>query len=288
MCAPESIRDAPLHGRSAPLVPMSLTIIKLKESLDSIKLRVRSAAERTGRNLDEIVVVAVTKTVDVDTLKALADLSWPDIGENRVADALDKARALSDNKFGPHPAGRDGSRSRSSGFIWHMIGRLQSNKARKAVGLFDYIHSLDSISLAEELQAEALKINKTVRVLIQVNVSAEATKAGIRPEELTDFYRRAKDVIRPAAAGLTRQTVPVGLIISGLMTMAPIVPPGRENDVRPYFRKLRELRDKLKSDFVDDAASEELKYLSMGMSQDFEVAVEEGANMLRIGTAIFS
>ena len=238
------------------------TIQQLKESLDNIKSRVKSAAGRAGRSPDEIVVVAVTKTVDVDTLKALADLSWPDIGENRVADALDKARALSDNPF-----------------IWHMIGRLQSNKVKKVIGLFDYIHSLDSISLAEELQAEALKINKTVRVLIQVNVSAEATKAGIKPEEVTDFYRRAKDVIRPGAAGL---------IISGLMTMAPIVLPGRENDVRPYFRKLRELRDKLKSDFVGNDNPEELKYLSMGMSQDFEVAVEEGANMLRIGTAIFS
>jgi len=260
------------------------TIQQLKESLDNIKSRVKSAAGRAGRSPDEIVVVAVTKTVDVDTLKALADLSWPDIGENRVADALDKARALSDN-----PPGRMTSVVRSgkftqplcagAGFIWHMIGRLQSNKVKKVIGLFDYIHSLDSISLAEELQAEALKINKTVRVLIQVNVSAEATKAGIKPEEVTDFYRRAKDVIRPGAAGL---------IISGLMTMAPIVPPGRENDVRPYFRKLRELRDKLKSDFVGNDNPEELKYLSMGMSQDFEVAVEEGANMLRIGTAIFS
>jgi pyridoxal phosphate enzyme (YggS family) len=242
---------------------MSLTIIQLKESLDSIKLRIRSAAERSGQNLDEIVVVAVTKTVGAETLKALADLGWPDIGENRVADAIDKARTIPHNRF-----------------IWHMIGHLQSNKVKKAVGLFDYIHSLDSIPLTEELQAEALRINKAVRVLIQVNVSNEATKSGIKPEELTDFYRRAKDTVSSSAES--------GLIISGLMTMAPIVPPGRENDVRPYFRKLRELRDKLKSDFVDDAASEELKYLSMGMSQDFEVAIEEGANMLRIGTAIFS
>lgn len=236
---------------------MSDVLIK---SLDKIRLRIKSAAERSKQNPDEIVVIAVTKTVGIETVQALAGLGWPDIGENRVADALDKSRAIPNNRF-----------------IWHMIGHLQSNKVKKAVGLFDYIHSLDSISLARELQTEALRIKKTVRVLIQVNVSNEASKSGINPGELTDFYRQAKDVVSSSGKS--------GLIISGLMTMAPIA--DNPETVRPYFRELRELRDKLKSDFIDDAASEELKYLSMGMSQDFEVAVEEGANMLRIGTAIF-
>ncbi|MBI5778554.1 MAG: YggS family pyridoxal phosphate-dependent enzyme [Planctomycetes bacterium] len=232
----------------------------LRKSLDKIRLRIKSAAERAGRNPDEIVVVAVTKTVGIETLKSLATLGWKDIGENRVTAAFDKAKGLPNTKF-----------------TWHMIGHLQGNKAKKAVGIFDYIHSLDSITLAEELQAEALKINKSVRVLIQVNVSGEATKGGIKPAESADFYQKVKEIISP-----TQNT---GLIISGLMTMAPIT--DNPEAVRPYFRQLRELRDKLKSDFVDDAASEELKYLSMGMSQDFEVAIEEGANMLRIGTAIF-
>ena len=158
-----------------------------------------------------------------------------------------------------------------------MIGRLQSNKAKKAVGLFDYIHSLDSIRLAEELQKEALKINKTIRVLIQVNISNEASKGGITPDELTNFYQKIK--------GIVLSSIESGLIISGLMTMAPIT--DNPETVRPYFRKLRELRDKLKSDFIGNNNPEELKYLSMGMSQDFEVAIEEGANVLRIGTAIF-
>ena len=256
---------------------MSSTTQQLKESLDNIKSRINNAAQKVGRNPDEIVVVAVTKTVGIETLKTLADLSWPDIGENRVVDALDKARSIPNNRF-----------------IWHMIGHLQSNKAKKAVGLFDYIHSLDSIHLAGELQAEALKTNKTVRVLIQVNVSNEASKAGINPEELTDFYKKVKEVAPSSGKA--------GLIISGLMTMAPIT--DHPESVRPYFagvqppaeprgharsvfRKLRELRDKLKNDFIGNNNPEELKYLSMGMSQDFEVAVEEGANMLRIGTAIF-
>lgn len=280
---------------------MFSTTPKLKESLDNIKMRIRSAAERSfrsygahahaslssDRNPDEIIVVAVTKTVGIETLKALSDLGWPDIGENRVNDALDKARALS-----AIPLRRDGmiqplhAKSQRSpdyfgagdGFTWHMIGHLQSNKAKKAVGLFDYIHSLDSILLAKELQKEALKINKTVRVLIQVNVSNEATKSGIKHEELSAFYKSIKEIISPSAGA--------GLIISGLMTMAPIT--NNPETVRPYFRKLRELRDKLKNDFIGNNNSEELKYLSMGMSQDFEVAVEEGANMLRIGTAIFN
>jgi len=232
----------------------------LRKSLDKIQLRIKSAAERSGRNSNEIVVVAVTKTVNTETLKILSDLNWKDIGENRVNDALDKAQVLPDNKF-----------------VWHMIGRLQSNKAKKAVGLFDYIHSLDSIRLAEELQKEALKINKTIRVLIQVNISNEASKGGITPDELTNFYQKIK--------GIVLSSIESGLIISGLMTMAPIT--DNPETVRPYFRKLRELRDKLKSDFIGNNNPEELKYLSMGMSQDFEVAIEEGANVLRIGTAIF-
>ena len=161
-----------------------------------------------------------------------------------------------------------------------MIGHLQSNKVKKAAGLFDYIHSLDNIRLAEELQAEALKLHKVIRVLIQVNVSNEATKSGIKPEELPLFYKTLTGIVSGSTGS--------GLIITGLMTMAPVIPPGQEAQVRPYFRKLRELRDKLKSDFIGNDNPEELKYLSMGMSQDFEVAVEEGANMLRIGTAIFS
>ena len=245
----------------------------LRKSLDKIRFRIKSAAERSfhfsgshaslnsSQNPDQIIVVAVTKTIGIETLRTLSGLGWPDIGENRVTDAFDKYRALPDNKF-----------------TWHMIGHLQSNKVKKAVELFDFIHSLDSITLAEELRKEVLKINKTVRVLIQVNVSNEATKSGIKPGELTDFYRKARKIISSSAEA--------GLIISGLMTMAPLT--DDPETVRPYFRKLRELRDKLKNDFIGNNNSEELKYLSMGMSQDFEVALEEGANMLRIGTAIFN
>ncbi|MEW6025726.1 MAG: YggS family pyridoxal phosphate-dependent enzyme [Planctomycetota bacterium] len=242
-----------------------LSASKLKESIENIKSRVKSAAQRAGRNPDDITIVAVTKTVGAETLKVLSELGWKDIGENRVQDTLDKAKSL----------------GTETGFAWHMIGHLQTNKAKKAVGLFDWIHSLDSLHLAEELQKEAVKANKTLRVLIEVNVSTEASKGGIRPEELTDFYRKVKAALRPGGTSERR----AGLVISGLMTMAPLS--GDPEASRPWFRKLRELRDKLKSDFIDAGGSEELKYLSMGMSQDFEVAAEEGANILRIGTAIF-
>src|SRR3989339_583752 len=115
---------------------MPLETSRLKESLAGVKLRISSAAARSGRDPDDIVLVAVTKTVGVETLKSLSELGWPDIGENRVSVAVDKARLFPGNKF-----------------LWHMIGHLQSNKAKRAAGLFDYVHSLDSISLAEELQS---------------------------------------------------------------------------------------------------------------------------------------
>jgi hypothetical protein len=235
-------------------------MLLLKKSIANITTKVESAAKRAGRNPDDIRIVAVTKTIGIEKLQALTDLNWPNIGENRVNDALHKAQALPNNKF-----------------TWHMIGRLQSNKVKKAVGLFDFIHSLNSISLAEQLRTEALKISKTIRILIQVNVSNEASKNGINPTELTDFYG--------AICRLSSPPNKPGLVISGLMTMAPAT--DTPETVRPYFIRLRTLRDKLKNDFAGNNKSEELKYLSMGMSQDFEVAVEEGANMLRIGKAIF-
>lgn len=233
---------------------------QLTDSLSLIQSKVKLAADRVGRDPREIIVVAVTKTVGIETLQSLAELGWTNIGENRVNNALNKNQAVPGNKF-----------------TWHLIGRLQHNKASKAARLFDFIHSLSSIPLAQQLQIEGLKINKTIRALIQVNTSGEASKNGIKPEELNDFYRIVSQI-----SSAPKKT---GLLISGLMTMAPAT----ENPavVRPYFRQLRELNNQLKHDFAGNDKADELKYLSMGMSQDFEVAIEEGANMLRIGTAIF-
>ena len=241
---------------------ISVEALKLEESLKNIQARIKSAAERSGRNPDDITIVVVTKTVGLDALKALSELGWKDIGENRVQDALNKAKVLTGNQF-----------------TWHMIGHLQTNKVKRAIGLFDYIHSLDSIRLAEEIHKEAQKINKIVKVLIEVNVSAEASKSGIKPEEVADFYKKVKEIVSQGLQG--------GMIIAGLMTMAPIT--DNPETVRPYFRRLKELLDELRNNSINNSGHpEELKYLSMGMSQDFEVAVEEGANIVRIGSAIFN
>jgi pyridoxal phosphate enzyme (YggS family) len=231
----------------------------LKESLANIQRRVKLAADQSHRDSGGIRIVAITKNVDAKIVGLLSDIDWRDIGENRVPDGAAKAQQLPGNRF-----------------TWHMVGHLQTNKVRKAVAVFEYIHSLDSLHLAREIQQEAERVQRFIQALIQVNVSGELTKGGIKPEELLDFYRELKKI--------AIRDKPGGLIISGLMTMAPIT--DNPATTRPYFRKLRELLDELKSHSPETAA-EDLKYLSMGMSQDFEVAVAEGANMLRIGTAIF-
>jgi hypothetical protein len=252
---------------------MSIGLIKLKESLENIRLRVKVAAERAGRNADEITIVTVTKEVGFEAIKILSDLKWKDIGENRVHDALDKSKSFPNNSF-----------------TWHMVGHLQTNKVKKAVSLFEYIHSLDNLHLAEILQKEAEKAGKFINVLMEVNVSGETTKGGIKPVELVDFYKgirqirtKSSQTILPDEAGSCNRG---GINIVGLMTIAPLT--DNPETTRPYFRRLRGLLDDLRSKFTNsDNNTDDLKYLSMGMSQDFEIAVEEGANLLRIGSAIF-
>lgn len=251
---------------------MSTGVIKLKESLDNISLRIKAAAERAGRNADNIKIVAVTKQVGSEEIKILSDLNWKDIGENRVADAVEKSTVLLGNLF-----------------TWHMIGHLQTNKVKKAVSLFEYIHSLNNLHLAEIIRKEAEKAGKLIKVLIQVNVSGETTKQGINPGELADFYKEVrKFTIRNSQSVQSNEADECrkgGIKVVGLMTMAPLT--DNPEKTRPYFRRLKGLLDDLKSNFTDIDGSNDLKYLSMGMSQDFEIAVEEGANLLRIGSAIF-
>lgn len=251
---------------------MSIGVIKLKESLENIRLRIKVAAERVGRNADNIKIVAVTKQVGLETIKILSDLNWKDIGENRVTDAVEKSTSLPGNLF-----------------TWHMIGHLQTNKVKKAVSLFEYIHSLDNLHLAEIIQKEAEKAGKFIKVLIQVNVSGETTKQGINPEELVDFYKEVRQItirnslsVQPNESDECRKR---GMKIVGLMTMAPLT--DNPEKTRPYFRRLEKLLDDLRNKFTNINDANDLKYLSMGMSQDFEIAVEEGANLLRIGSAIF-
>jgi len=212
---------------------------------DNIKLvdqRIRLAAERAGRDAAAVTLIAVSKAIEPDRVEAALEAGQIVFGESKVQEAKAKIPLIS-------------GRAR-----WHMIGHLQTNKARDAVALFDFIHSVDSRKLAEELNKWAEATGKRQAVLLEVNVSGEASKFGLKPEDLDSTL---KEINR-----LTR------LEVRGLMTVAPFAEEAAR--ARPYFRRLRELRDAIG-----------LQELSMGMSHDFEVAVEEGATMVRIGTAIF-
>ena len=211
-------------------------------NLRDVQGRIARACERSHRSPGEITLVVVTKEVEVSAIRAAFDCGMRNFGENRVQEAEDKIAQLSELK---------------PDVTWHMVGHLQSNKARTAVELFDIIHSIDSVKLAEILSRRA---EKTFPVLLQVNVSGEATKGGFVMGEIVNAVNEIKKLSN--------------LKVMGLMTIAPLAADPEE--VRPAFRKLRELRDSLG-----------LEHLSMGMTDDFEVAVEEGATMLRVGRAIF-
>ncbi|MGB8708118.1 MAG: YggS family pyridoxal phosphate-dependent enzyme [Dehalococcoidia bacterium] len=214
----------------------------IEANIREAQRRIAWACERSHRLPDEITLVAVTKGVGVSAIRAAFEYGIKDFGENRVQEAEGKITQLTDLK----PA-----------VTWHMVGHLQSNKAKIAVDLFDIIHSVDSIKLAEILNR---RVEKLLPVLLEVNVSGETTKGGLHVGEIAAAVKEIRQLSN--------------LKVRGLMTVAPFVADTEE--VRPVFRKLRELRDSLG-----------LEHLSMGMTDDFEVAVEEGATMLRIGRAIF-
>jgi len=214
----------------------------IARNLRDVEHRIAQAAQRAGRSPAEITIVAVTKGLTAQAIEAALEAGIRHIGENRVQEAREKIARLSNLQ--PCPT-------------WHMVGHLQTNKVKTAVEIFDIIHSIDSLRLAEALSGRA---RNTVSVLLQVNISGEEPKSGFSEAEL---HKAAEDVAR----------LPM-LEVKGLMTIAPLVSDPEE--VRPIFRRLRELRDSLG-----------LEHLSMGMSDDFEVAVGEGATMVRIGRAIF-
>jgi len=223
---------------------------EIAERYRALLERVRRAAEAAGRDPHGIVLVAVSKRMAPERIEAAYRAGARDFGENYVQEALSKVDRLP-------PDAR-----------WHMIGHLQSNKARRAVETFAWIHSLDRPSLGDALEKAAAARNRTVDVLIQVNVGGEATKSGTDAEGAQALLGRAGDWPH--------------LRIRGLMT----IPPYRADpeEVRPYFRALRELRDRLQAGAPPGVR---LEHLSMGMSHDFPVAIEEGATMVRVGTAIF-
>ncbi len=211
-------------------------------NVERVRERIARAAERAGRRPADVLLIGVSKTVEVERIRAAVAAGVTALGENRVQEAKAKVDELG------RPA------------AWHLIGHLQTNKVKDALELFDVIHSVDRLELARELDRRAAARDKVVDVLLQVNVAAEASKGGVGPEAVGE----ALDAIGKLAH----------LRVRGLMTIPPEAE--RPEDARPWFRRLRELAER-----------HGLPELSMGMSGDFEVAVEEGATMVRVGTAIF-
>jgi len=224
--------------------------MSIRENLERIREKIRVKSELVGRDPQEITLVAVTKTVEADRIEEAIAAGVNIIGESRVQEAKEKYGKV------------------ESKIIWHLVGHLQRNKAKDAVKIFDLIHSVDSTKLAKEIDKQAKKVGKIQKILVEVNASGEESKYGLSPEEVITFL---KEVSRFP-----------NIKVEGLMTMAPFYE--NPEDCRPYFRKLRELREEIKAENIKDV---EMVYLSMGMSSDFEVAIEEGSNMVRIGRAIF-
>ena len=223
----------------------------IAENLLRINQQVRGACSRAGRDAAGVSIIGVTKTVPVNRIREGIEAGVRILGENYVQEAAQKVQALSDLEVS-----------------WHFIGHLQSNKVKVALESFAWIHTLDRENLARELNRVAQKLGKTIPVLVQVNTGDEESKSGLAPEDVSAFFDLASSLD--------------GLEIRGLMALPPYYDDPEE--VRPHFRTLRELLERLRD---RAAAPEVLSELSMGMSHDFEVAIEEGATMIRIGTALF-
>jgi pyridoxal phosphate enzyme (YggS family) len=220
----------------------------LQDNLNSIQQRIRAACQRAGREPDSVTLLAVSKTHPPDTIQVAADCGLIFFGENKVQEAKAKI---------PLCPGK---------LRWHFIGHLQSNKCRDAVELFEMIQSVDSLPLAREISKRCEQAAKTMPVLLEVNLAGEASKFGYKPEQLLAELKEINSLTR--------------IEIRGLMTVPPWSPDAE--DSRPHFRRLRELKTQ-----CEKILGAPLPHLSMGMSGDFEIAIEEGATMVRIGTALF-
>jgi len=222
----------------------------VEENIRAIKQKIAAAAGRAERRPEEIKLMAITKTVPDELVRQAVAAGVDMIGENYVQDAQRRIEKV------------------ATTIPWHFTGHLQTNKARYAVRLFSMIHSLDRIDLARELDRRAGEARRKIEVLIEVNIGGESTKSGVRPENLIPLIRETADLAH--------------LSIRGLMTIPPWSADPRET--RPFFRELRQLRDSIIKENIPNV---EMAELSMGMSDDFETAVEEGATIIRIGRAIF-
>lgn len=222
----------------------------ISDKIDEVRSRINDACRRTGRNPDEVTLIAVSKTKPVGELLEAYHAGALHFGENRVQELVDKIPQM------------------PSDIQWHMIGHLQRNKVKYIVGKTAFIHSVDSLRLAEEISKEAVRQNVTVQILIEVNVAQEDSKFGISVDE-------APEIVKEIAK------LP-GIRLKGLMTIAPYTENAEDN--RLYFRKLKQLSVDIKNKNIDNVC---MDVLSMGMTGDYEVAVEEGATCVRVGTGIF-
>jgi len=234
----------------------------ISENLTAIQQRIYDSAARAGRAPKDIKLIAVTKTVELREIIEAVRAGVSILGENRVQEAKKKVKSYELRVTPPAPPLAKGG---GGGVGWHLIGHLQTNKARAAVQLFDMIQTIDSVEVAAEVNNQAGKMNKAQRVLVQVKLSDEATKHGVSEKDMTELLEKVSKM--------------QNLKLEGLMTIPPYF--DDPELVRPYFRRLRDIRDGA------SAKGFSLPELSMGMSNDFEVAIEEGATMVRIGTAIF-
>lgn len=225
--------------------------MNIRENLSRVQERMAAACRRSGRHLEDVKLVAISKTVSSERIREACEAGVRDFGENRVQEAGAKRPALSDLTV-----------------TWHMVGRLQSNKAKLARELFHWVHSVDSLRLAQKLAQAAPCSGDRLLVLLEVNLGEEPTKSGVPAADAVKLVEQVGEV----------ET----LEVRGLMVIPPFLEDAEQ--VRPYFRRLRDLAREIESKRLSNVAMQEL---SMGMSHDFEVAIEEGATMVRIGTAIF-
>ncbi len=222
----------------------------LRDNLKKVEENIQAACERSGRNRDEVTLIAVSKTKPVEMLQEIYDENIRDFGENKVQELCDKIEKM------------------PSDIKWHMIGHLQRNKVKYIVGKVALIHSVDSYRLAEEISIQAKKHNTTVPILVEVNIAHEESKFGISEEDAILLVKEISEL--------------ENIRIMGLMTIAPYVENPEDN--RMYFRKIKELSVDINSKNIDNVSME---IISMGMTGDYEVAIEEGATMVRVGTGIF-
>lgn len=224
--------------------------MSIRENVQFVRNKIAEACRRSGRESEEIELVAITKTVDVEQINEAIEAGIRVVGENRVQEAWRKYQEVGEKAH------------------WHMVGHLQTNKVKRVLQFADMIHSVDSVYLAREIQTQAKKLDRTIEILIQVNTSGEESKYGLEPEATIDAIEEVS-------------TLP-NLKIKGLMTIGAFLP--NPEDVRPCFKLLNDLKDRVNERGI---TSVEIGTLSMGMTNDYEIAIEEGSTMVRVGTAIF-